>query len=113
MKATAILLPLLLCACTTTERLPWTMVGGSKADGTVIMGIYVPPKMGVRETEVQYDPSQLNAEADRHCRNWGYSGSEMYREGQFPVLITCYAQGISPCWSKELKVQYQCVDKKK
>jgi hypothetical protein len=56
-------------ACTAMEHKKWVGVGGSKADGVVILGFDVPPKMGVRETEVKYDKEQANAEADRRCRN--------------------------------------------
>lgn len=41
----------LVGACTTMEHMKWFGVGGSKADGVVILGFDVPPKMGVRETE--------------------------------------------------------------
>jgi hypothetical protein len=49
----------------------WAAVGGSKADGTVVLGIDVPPKIGVSETIVQWDAAKANSEADRRCRNWG------------------------------------------
>lgn len=100
----------LLGACTTVEQMKWVGVGGSKADGMVILGFEVPPKMGVRETEVQYDTEQANAEADRRCRNWGYAGAEIFRN-DFPVHIVCHGQGISPCWSKTYRISYQCLDK--
>ncbi len=100
----------LVGACTTMEHMKWFGVGGSKADGVVILGFDVPPKMGIRETEVQYDKEQANAEADRRCRNWGYSGAEIFRD-DFPVLVVCHPQGISPCWSKTYRITYQCLDK--
>lgn len=100
---------LALSACTTTEQMDWVMVGGGKADGSVILGIDVPAKMGITETNIEYNIDQANAEADRRCKNWGYSGSDMYKKGQFPILKTCIAQGISPCWSKTYRIQYQCV----
>ncbi len=100
----------LVGACTTMEHRKWFGVGGSKADGVVILGIDVPPKMGVRETEVQYDKEQANTEADRRCRNWGYSGAETFRD-DFPVHVVCHPQGISPCWSKTYRITYQCLDK--
>jgi hypothetical protein len=98
-------------ACTTTEKMDWVLVGGSKADGNIILGIDVPPKMGITETIVEWDVNKANAEATRRCQNWGYGGAEIYRNGQFPVLKTCHAQGISPCWSKIYRIQYQCIDK--
>lgn len=96
------------CA-TPPERSDWTLVGGSKADGNVLLGIDIPPKMWVTETTTEWDVEQANAEASKRCKNWGFSGAEVYRSGQFPVLKTCYAQGISPCWSKTYRVRYQCV----
>ena len=94
------------------ERADWVMVGGSKADGNVTLGIDVPAKYGVTETPVEWDIAQANAEADRRCKNWGYRGADMYREGQFPILKTCHGQGVSPCWSKTYRVQYQCLSPK-
>ncbi len=32
--------------------------------------------------------------------------------GKLPVQTICYAQGISPYWSKALRINYQCLDKK-
>lgn len=86
----------------------WVGVGGSKADGTVVLGIDVPPKMGVRETNVEWDIQQANAEANRRCQNWGYAGAEMFRE-TLPVHMVCHPQGISPCWSKTYRISYQCI----
>ena len=106
-----IALSTMLFACANTEKLEWAAVGGSKADGTVILGIDVPAIVGVRETTVEWDPAQANSETDRRCRNWGYSGAEAFR-GKLPVQKTCYAQGISPCWSKSYRINYQCLDKK-
>lgn len=105
------LVPLLISACaTSTEKSAWTMVGGSKADGDVILGIDVPPKMWVTETNVVWDAAQANKEATDRCQAWGYKGAKVYREN-LPVLKTCYSQGVSPCWSKTYRVQYQCVSK--
>ena len=101
----------LLCSCTAYEKKKWVGVGGSKSDGVVILGIEVPPKMGVRETEIEYDTEQANTEADRRCKNWGYAGAEIF-QSEFPVLVVCHPQGISPCWSKSYRVNYQCLDKK-
>ncbi len=103
----------LLAGCATpVERANWVMVGGSKGDGSVTLGIDVPAKLGVRETEIQWDGEQADREADRRCKNWGYAGADLYRGGQLPVTKVCHAKGISPCWSKEYRVQYQCIDEK-
>jgi hypothetical protein len=101
----------MMCACTAMEKKDWAVAGGSKADGTVILGIDVPPKMGVSETIVEWDAAQANSEADRRCRNWGYAGAEAFND-KLPVQVTCRPQGISPCWSKTYRIAYQCVDKK-
>jgi hypothetical protein len=90
----------------------WVFVGGSKADGNVTLGIDVQPVMGVSETNVIWDTNQANTEATKRCQNWGFSGAEIYREGEFPILKTCFPQGISPCWSKSYRVQYQCTGTK-
>lgn len=99
----------LVSSCTTTESMKWLGVDGSKADGVVVLGFDVPPKMWIRETEVQYDKEQANTEADRRCRNWGYSGAELFHN-DFPVLVICHPQGISPCWSKTYRITYQCLE---
>ena len=104
-----IALPSLIGACTATEHMMWGGVGGSKADGMVVLGFEVPPKIGISETSVLYDIEQANAEADRRCRNWGYSGAEVFRS-DFPVIKICHPQGLSPCWSKTYRVSYQCLD---
>ena len=101
---------LAMLACTTAENYEWIPVGGSKVAGTVILGIDVPPKMGIRETEVHADTAAANALADKRCRNWGYAGAETF--DRLPIQTVCYAQGISPCWSKSLRVNYSCVEKK-
>lgn len=109
MRAFAAALSLLvLVGCTTTEARNWVGVGGSKADGTVILGIDVSPKMGYTETVIEWDTKQANAEADKRCRNWGYSGAEVFN-ADFPVTVVCHPQGISPCWSKTYRVIYQCL----
>ena len=103
------LLLLRLGGCTTTDTMQWAGVGGSKADGLVILGIDVPPKIGVMEPHVVWDVQQANNEADRRCRNWGYKSAEIFRE-PLPVRVICHPQGISPCWSKTYRATYQCID---
>ena len=99
-----------ISGCTTTERRKWVAVGGSKSDGQVILGIDVPAKNGITETTVEYSVIQANQEANRRCKNWGYGQAEIFND-TFPVNVTCYGQGISPCWSKSLRIIYQCIDK--
>ena len=98
------------CATVETETAEWVGVGGGKADGMVILGIDVPPKVGVTETIIHWDGRQANAEANRRCQNWGYSGAEAFND-KFPVQKICHPVGISPCWSKTYRIVYQCVDK--
>lgn len=98
----------LATACTTTESMRWVGVGGSKADGTVILGIDVLPKMWIRETLVQWDTQQANTEAAKRCQNWGYGNAAVFND-PFPVQLTCHPQGVSPCWSKTYRIMYQCV----
>ena len=111
-RCTLLLVVVSIAGCAApAEQAKWVMVGGSKADGAVTLGIDVPAKWGYSETPVHWDINQANAEADRRCKNWGYVAADMYREGQFPILKTCYAQGVSPCWSKTYRIRYQCVGK--
>lgn len=108
-----ILTALFLTACTTTENREWIGVGGSKADGTVILGIDLPAKFGVSEPSATWNTSQANSEADRRCKNWGYAGSELFGD-KLPVQMNCQQipGGISPCGQKTYRVMYQCLDKK-
>ena len=52
---------LVLSGCTTTESMRWVGIDGSKAGGTVVLGIHVPPKIGIRETIVEWDIDQANS----------------------------------------------------
>ncbi|WP_374045067.1 YecR family lipoprotein [Geobacter sp. AOG2] len=108
LSALVIMVAALTSACTTTETMSWVCVGGSKADGNVILGIDVPPKFGIRETLVQWDPQQANTEANKRCQNWGYGSAEAFRD-PFPVQVVCHQPGISPCGSKTLRIMYQCI----
>jgi hypothetical protein len=105
----AILVAALTSACTTTETMSWVCVGGSKADGNIILGIDVPPKLGIRETIVQWDSQQANMEANKRCQNWGYGSAEVFSD-PFPVQVVCHQPGISPCGSKTYRIVYQCID---
>ncbi len=106
-----IALSTMMVACTTSASLQWAVVGGSKSDGNVVLGIDVPAKVGFVETTVQWDEAQAHAEADKRCRTYGYPGAERF-DGKLPVQMTCHAQGISPCWSKTYRLNYQCLEKK-
>jgi len=114
MKRYCLILSLaLLSACATpNQHANWVMVDGSKSDGVVTLGIDVPAQIGVRETSVRWNDAQADAEADRRCKSWGYSGADLFRGGQLPVIKVCHAEGFSPCWSKTYRIQYQCTDVK-
>ncbi len=58
------------------------------ADGVVVPGIEIPPKISIAETTVEYAIEQANSEADRRRKNWGYAGGEIFRN-DFPVLVVC------------------------
>ena len=58
----------LLGACATVEHMNWIGVGGSKADGTVILGIDLPAKFGVAEPSATWDIQQANPRCQTSCR---------------------------------------------
>ena len=89
--------------CSAKPRADWVMVGGSKADGAVVMGVDVPPMFGVYVGSIDHDINQANNEADRRCKNWGYSGAEMYREGQYPIQVLYYQLSVAG-----YRLRYQC-----
>jgi S1-C subfamily serine protease len=97
-----------LSSCTVTEKIEWASRGGSKSNGNVILGIDVPPKMGLRETIVKWDAKQANELAAKGCQNWGYVGAEHFNR-PLPAQLTCHGKGISPCWSKTYRITYQCI----
>lgn len=100
-----------MVACTTSATLQWAVVGGSKSDGNVVLGIDVPARLGYMETRVEWEIEQANAAADQRCRTYGYPGAERF-EGKLPVQMSCFSQGISPCYSKAYRINYQCLDRK-
>jgi hypothetical protein len=108
----AVICAALIVSCTTTENKRWQTIGGSKADGTIILGIDLPAKFGVSEPSATWDIDQANSEADHKCKNWGYAGSEMFGT-DFPVQVVCMQipGGISPCGQKSYRLMYQCLSK--
>lgn len=109
-----IILTALVSACSTTEKREWIGIGGSKADGTVVLGIDLPAKFGVTEPSATWDTQQANGEAERRCKNWGYAGAELFGD-KLPVQVICQQMpgGISPCGQKTYRVLYQCLDKQR
>lgn len=110
----ALSLVALTSACTTTEKRDWIGVGGSKADGTVILGIDLPAKFGVVEPSATWDVQQANQEAERRCKNWNFAGAELFGD-KLPVQVVCSQMpgGISPCGQKTYRVLFQCMDYRK
>ena len=92
---------ILLSGCGTVRE-PFDL-GGSKSDGTVIVGA----NLG------EYDKvnwSGALAKAKRRCRAWGYKDAEAF-EG---VRERCIAPGgLTGCQRKELSRTYQCLDEEK
>jgi hypothetical protein len=62
------------------------------------------------ETRVEWEIDQANTAADQRCRTFGYPGAERFT-GKLPVQMSCFSQGISPCYSKAYRINYQCLPK--
>ena len=75
-------------------------LGGSKGDGTVIIGANVG-----EFDRVNWDGA--HAKARKRCMAWGYSGTEAF-EGIRERCIT--PGGLSGCAEKEMSRTYQCLD---
>ena len=75
-------------------------IGGSKGDGTVILGVNVD-----EFDRMNWDGAQ--AKATKRCKAWGYSGAEPF-EGFRERCIT--PGGWSGCAEKEVSRTYQCLD---
>ena len=80
-------------------------IGGSKADGTVVVGA------NVRATD-EIDWQGAEALALERCGAWGYSGAEAFTG----VRERCMQMGTpslfnpDPCLQKEITRTYQCID---
>ena len=87
-----------LFGCGTTQ-VPFD-IGGSKADGTVVMGVTV------SEFD-QVDWDGANTTAHERCRAWGFSSARAFSG----VRERCVAGGgFSGCARKEISRTYQCLD---
>ena len=75
-------------------------LGGSKGDGTVILGANVG-----EFDRVNWDGAQLKAK--KRCTAWGYRDTEAF-EGIRERCIT--PGGWSGCAEKEVSRTYQCLD---
>lgn len=76
-------------------------IGGSKGDGTVILGANLD-----EFDSVNWDGAQ--AKATKRCQAWGYSGAEAF-EG---IRERCIEPSglFSGCARKEVSRTYQCLD---
>ena len=82
-----------------TTHIPFD-IGGSKADGTVVMGVTV------SELD-QVDWDGANHMALERCRAWGFTGARAFSG----VRERCVAGGgLSGCARKEISRAYQCLD---
>lgn len=78
-----------------------TSVGGSKADGTVVVrGSYGLWKSG----EIDWDEALANAR--QTCIGWGYADARAFGE----VLWRCTAQTPVGCANTEVVTSFQCTD---
>ena len=76
-------------------------VGGSKADGTIVMGASVGGFSHV-------DWSGAEAEASKKCQAWGYSSAESFSGAG--VSTRCAVQGVWGCAQYEATRTYQCIE---
>ena len=89
-----------LSGCGTTQKPQEPMdIGGSKADGTVVMGANV-GKSGTVNWE------RADTTALMRCRAWGYADAEPFSG----VRERCIRDGWSGCAKMELSRTYQCLD---
>ena len=84
--------------CSTTH-VPFD-IGGSKADGTVVMGVTVS-----EFDEVDWEGA--NHTALERCRAWGFVGARAFSGVRERCVV---AGGWSGCARKELFRTYQCLD---
>ncbi len=97
-KILLVLLTLTLSGCTIVQR-PLQPLGGSKADGTVTLGL----EFGGFK-QVQGDWGQGQRAATRLCRGWGYSGAQRFNDG----MQTCIRWNEFGCVRTRVTVEYQC-----
>ena len=74
-------------------------VGGSKADGTVVMGVSI----GGFD---KIDWSSADGMALRRCKAWGYSKAEAFTGSQ----TQCTYMGTYGCLQSDVTRSYQCIE---
>lgn len=84
------------CAATRVSLQP---LSGSKADGTVVLGLEYG---GFQRVEWQWDQGQQVAQ--QRCSAWGYSGAQRFNDG----MQTCIQWNSYGCLRYRLTVEYQC-----
>ena len=75
-------------------------IGGSKADGTVVMGATIDLFSGPVSWE------SAHGDALRRCQAWGYSRVEPFSG----VRTRCIQHGMYGCDREEITRTYQCID---
>lgn len=97
-KYAAIMMMLVILGACGTVMYP-IAIDGSKADGTILMGVTVGPFDEV-------DWKGKLEEVVARCKSWGYEGAEGF-EG---VRERCLRQGAYSCERAELTRRYQCLN---
>ena len=97
----SLLLVLALASCA-QQLLPLRTVGGSKADGTIVMAI----EYGLFDN-VKVDVAETQKKAIQTCKNWGYSNVRFFDEGYKRCLQPDPNLGCVR-WREEY--QAQCID---
>ena len=97
-KAAAMAAAMVVVGCTVQKEL--VPVGGSRADGTVMMSYEV----GVYE-KAQVDYAAGQAAARQTCAGWGYSGAEPFG-GRTERCIA--VNGFGDCRRWRVNVPFQC-----
>lgn len=101
MKKNIVIIPLIalaLSACEVSkDAVP---IGGSRADGTVVLG-YTVAELEI--PKVDWAVAQKNA--DKRCQAWGYKRSEAF-EGE---MRNCVSFGYGGCSMFQVQKTYQCL----
>ena len=88
-----------LAGCAGAPVIPFD-IGGSKADGTVVMGATI----GAFSGPVEWESAE--GDALRRCEAWGYSKVEAFTG----IRTRCLRQGTYGCMEEEQSRTYQCID---
>ena len=101
MKAITLVIPgfvALMSGCLATTMLVPMDIDGSKADGTIVMGVG-----GVNwSTKIDWNKAGVNAAF--RCRSWGYEGARPFTG----LTKKCVDRGEILCLEYEVRRKYQC-----